>query len=231
MAFKVAAVVRATKFRTSRLLICFAALAAADNKCLHQTLTKLRDAHAMSEEESGCASPTGRQCGSILAFERQHERYTEIARTHAARGGGVQVCETGVFHGQSAAVWLCADPEVRYLGFDLVVKPPVRTVLEEVFRDRVTLVEGDSRTSLPSFRAAHPALACDIISVDGGHRRAPTRTARVLAFSRPGILSSSTRSGSKVPREPARGVRPCCPNTTMAWNAAVQRGSCASACA
>ena len=228
MAFKVAAVVRATKFRTSRLLICFAALAAADNKCLHQTLTKLRDAHAMSEEESGCASGGGRQCGSILAFERQHERYTEIARTHAARGGGVQVCETGVFHGQSAAVWLCADPEVRYLGFDLVVKPPVRTVLEEVFRDRVTLVEGDSRTSLPSFRAAHPALACDIISVDGGHfDEAPTHELRAFShFSRPGTTLIVDEVGFEEfhSESPARGVRPCCPNTTMAWNAAVQTG-------
>ena len=85
-----------------------------------------------------------------------------------------------------------------------------------------------ARTSLPSFRAAHPALACDIISVDGGHfDEAPTHELRAFShFSRPGTTLIVDEVGFEEfhSESPARGVRPCCPNTTMAWNAAVQTG-------
>jgi len=88
--------------------------------------------------------------------------------------------EIGVRRGRSVAVVGALCPDCAIYGFDLwmadyagAANPGpdfVRGELRNVgHTGEVTLVSGDSRTTVPSFLAQHPGLFFDVINVDGDH--------------------------------------------------------------
>jgi hypothetical protein len=82
-----------------------------------------------------------------------------------------QICEIGFNVGGSAAAWLCAYPEVRYLGFDLLrTNASIRAAgfMQATFRERFQIIEGNTLTTLPRHARRHPH-SCDVLSIDGGH--------------------------------------------------------------
>jgi predicted O-methyltransferase YrrM len=88
--------------------------------------------------------------------------------------------EIGVRRGRSAAVVGALCPECAIYGFDLWIEgyagyenPGPDFVRGELRKaghtGDVTLVSGDSRTTVPEFLAQHPRLFFDVINVDGDH--------------------------------------------------------------
>lgn len=81
---------------------------------------------------------------------------------------------------------------------------------------------GDSRVTLPAFRAAHPDVICDVAHVDGGHDRGipASDLANTLAMMRPGgvIMMDDVNDAC------SRGSWPACVEPTEAWRAAVADG-------
>ena len=86
--------------------------------------------------------------------------------------------EIGVWRGCSAAVVAAMCPSSNIYGFDLWMEdyagapnPGPNFVREELVRvghqGTVTLVSGDSRSTVPKFLAGHPDLFFDMITVDG----------------------------------------------------------------
>jgi predicted O-methyltransferase YrrM len=88
--------------------------------------------------------------------------------------------EIGVRRGRSAAVVGSLTPDCAIYGFDLWIQgyagtdnpgPDfVRGELQKCgHRGDVTLISGDSRTTVPAFLKQHPNLFFDVINVDGDH--------------------------------------------------------------
>lgn len=81
---------------------------------------------------------------------------------------------------------------------------------------------GDSRATLPAFRAAHPEVTCDIAHVDGGHDSGipAADLANTLAMMRPGgvIMMDDVNEAC------SRGSWAACVEPTEAWRAAVSDG-------
>lgn len=157
------------------------------------------------------------------------------AKARAEAGRRTTVCETGVYHGLSAANWLCAHPLVELYAFDVVVQPSVASSLHQLFPGRLKLLEGDSVHTLPAFKRSHQQLECNIVSVDGGHfgyvplhdlynfglLSVPNQT--LVLMDEVGYLNGAGRgwrSGVDSLGSPALangGGRACCPDTTLAW--------------
>ncbi len=89
--------------------------------------------------------------------------------TAAAQLPGVHtVCEVGFNAGHSAAVFLLANPESVYVGFDtmgLRWSTASLSFMQRLFPGRVSMVKGYSTATLPS----HTAPLCDLLSIDGEH--------------------------------------------------------------
>ena len=99
--------------------------------CQKEVLAALRGVSTWA----GCHT-AGFQCGTITGKRQQVDAYTAHASNLAARTGstsGPVVCETGLFRGGSATVWLCSSPHARLIAFDLVVDPNVSAVLHHYF--------------------------------------------------------------------------------------------------
>ncbi|MEX1255869.1 MAG: class I SAM-dependent methyltransferase [Dehalococcoidia bacterium] len=88
--------------------------------------------------------------------------------------------EIGVRMGRSASIVGSLRPECAIHGFDLWIRdyggienPGPDFVREELRRvghtGEVTLIAGDSRSTVPAFLGRHPDLYFDLITVDGDH--------------------------------------------------------------
>lgn len=119
--------------------------------------------------KDACRNGGGMQCGSMIDDGPKAATFARHVTTAAAGRATTTVCETGVYYGQSAFNWLCSHPSVQLVAFDLFIDPKVQATLRRAFPGRVTLTNGSSLHTVPTFAAAHPGVRCDIISVDGGH--------------------------------------------------------------
>lgn len=178
----------------------------------------------------------GFQCGSIEAIPAQVERYMRHGRVMASRvGKRATVCETGVFKGQSASVWLCSHPDISLYAFDYELDPAVRTALLLLFPGRVKLIAGSSVRTLPAFRRKHPEVRCHIASVDGGHfgfvplhdiynfARMARPNRSLLLMDEIDFLQPGGVDDVGIPVLPS-GERSCCPSSTVAWRYAQATG-------
>jgi hypothetical protein len=119
---------------------------------------------------SVCPSPAARLYG-IAANPAQIQDYARYAR---ALPPSSTICEIGFNCGHSTATLLEANPTVHLVNFDLSTKLyPWSAAAKLWFRrrygERLTLVEGDSTKTVPSFFASHPSVRCDLAIVDGKH--------------------------------------------------------------
>jgi hypothetical protein len=82
------------------------------------------------------------------------------------------VCEIGFNAGHSAAVFLTANENSKYIVFDIGDLPWSQGQIEyidELFPGRMTYVKGSSFETLDKFHAEYPEVLCDLWSIDGVH--------------------------------------------------------------
>lgn len=87
-------------------------------------------------------------------------------------GSSVTVCEIGFNAGHSAAVFLTANPQSRYIGFDLGSlgwSGAQRARIDTMFPGRAQHVIGSSFDTVPLYHRQHPDVKCDLWSIDGDH--------------------------------------------------------------
>jgi predicted O-methyltransferase YrrM len=87
--------------------------------------------------------------------------------------------EIGVFHGRSMSMVGAFAPECELVGFDIwdpayVLGNPGPDLVYEQLKQvghsgSVTLISGDSHSTVPAYFAAHPAERFDLVTVDGDH--------------------------------------------------------------
>lgn len=120
--------------------------------------------------------------GSICADEALF--LTQLVASH---DGPAKIAETGFGLGWSAWAMLEGNPEVTVTSFDLNEYESVgaaKAVLDEHFPGRHTLVEGDSRETVPN----HPDLDdFDLVYIDGGHSY-DVAMADLKNFAKPGRM-------------------------------------------
>jgi len=95
-------------------------------------------------------------------FDRLLQKNSSITR----------VIEVGFNAGHSSCVFLGARKDVTVVSFDLGLHGYVtraKQYIDKTFPGRHTLVIGDSRETLPRYRAEHPGEMFDLAFVDGGH--------------------------------------------------------------
>jgi predicted O-methyltransferase YrrM len=152
-------------------------------------------------------TPTDDSRGQALFYQwaqarfGRHWRYADLTTVLAAAAEILQpksYLEIGMRRGRSACVVGAAAPACSIYGFDLWLfgyggllaqdeNPGPDFVRQELTRaghsGDVTLISGDSATTVPSFLAEHPGLFLDLINVDGDHSL--TGAARDLANTLP----------------------------------------------
>jgi hypothetical protein len=82
------------------------------------------------------------------------------------------ICEVGFNAGHSAAVFLLANTQARYIVFDMQDLPwshQTYQYISEMFPGRTELVPGNSHTSIAEYHVKHPLAMCDLWSIDGDH--------------------------------------------------------------
>lgn len=97
-----------------------------------------------------------------------------------------RVMEIGFNAGHSAAIMLCANPDLRYFGIDIgwhAYTVPCAQFLNEKFPGRIELSIGDSRSVYPM--AFDKYADCDLIHIDGGHSHELFRIDMVHALTLP----------------------------------------------
>jgi predicted O-methyltransferase YrrM len=114
---------------------------------------------------------------------RQRRPYWDLAcalRQIAAGTEARAYLEIGTRKGKSMAMVARERPEATIYGFDLWMSPYsgddnpgpdfVRAEMARVgYRGALEFFDGDSAVTLPAFRARHPELRFDLITVDGDH--------------------------------------------------------------
>ena len=111
-----------------------------------------------------------------------------LART-ARHANARLVGETGFDTGFSSRAFLQAHPDARVVSFDVCENRwtgIAKELIDKQFPGRHTLICGDSRDTVPKFRANSPELRFDLVFIDGGHSyeciKADTETAlKILA--------------------------------------------------
>lgn len=83
------------------------------------------------------------------------------------------VCETGFNGGHSALLWIALKSSAKVVSFDICSDVRCRVGIQYIKKHYpsadVTIIEGDSRKTVPTFALRHPTFECDLIVVDGGH--------------------------------------------------------------
>ena len=130
--------------------------------------------------------------GSSVPAQRAH--FQALVRRLAADRPGqpVGVLEVGFNAGLGAAAFLAASPQAHVVSFDLAAEPYVVACgahLRARYPDRLHLVLGDSRETLPQF-AAETGGRFDLLLIDGAHDEATCRAdvANGRAMAAPGAL-------------------------------------------
>eukprot|EP01062_Namystynia_karyoxenos_P046379 TRINITY_DN34713_c0_g1_i1.p1 TRINITY_DN34713_c0_g1~~TRINITY_DN34713_c0_g1_i1.p1 ORF type:complete len:411 (+),score=125.21 TRINITY_DN34713_c0_g1_i1:83-1234(+) len=121
--------------------------------------------------------------GHIWMYPRQSQYYHQAI---AQLPPGAQMCEVGFGSGLSTLGYLRANPTLRLLTFDLWDDTQGRFGYDPVmhqrkvyaegqllrhFRDRWTLVKGNSYSGIPRYFLDHPEVRCDVVHIDGNHTR------------------------------------------------------------
>ena len=129
---------------------------------------------------------TTREGGSVPA-QRAHFQMLVRRLAGDRPGQPVNVLEVGFNAGLGAAAFLAASPQAHVVSFDLAEHPYVAACaayLRARFPERMHLVTGDSRATLPRFAAVSGARF-DLLLIDGAHDEATFRSdiehARALA--------------------------------------------------
>jgi len=122
-------------------------------------------------------------CSKIEARIQAGEAYWDLACAMRQIADGLQprnFLEIGVRLGRSSAMVAATVPEVKIAAFDLWVSPYagldnpgpdfVRKQLVGVgHRGELTILNGDSRQTVPQYLADHRGTRFDIVNVDGDH--------------------------------------------------------------
>ena len=80
--------------------------------------------------------------------------------------------ETGVNAGHSLLVMLLANPNIKIYGFDIcyhTYTEPCVDYLNSQFNNRITLIKGNSKVTMPEFIQKNPDLQPDFFHIDGMH--------------------------------------------------------------
>jgi len=106
--------------------------------------------------------------GNVASNEYQMYFYTSAAEK--LQGGNI--CETGFNAGHSSAMFLSANKNIRYYGWDLgefTASHHICTNLQNIYgAKRVTVNWGDAKKTVPEFfRESH--IKCNLLIVDGEH--------------------------------------------------------------
>ena len=124
---------------------------------LYALHTEMWDLQEISQRE--------RSFGEVIRAQQLF--YTmPLTRFRDGRHGIRTICETGFFHGISAAMWLTFAPNAVLHSFELDPKPKAVQFLQARFGDRFRMHVGDSQTSI--MRDLRD-VSCDVMHVDGGH--------------------------------------------------------------
>ena len=134
----------------------------AQVECLRHTMHAL----GLKHRSNAACRRSGFQCGSVSESKAQVGAYLRYGWEAGANNLST-VCETGVFKGESVAIWMCSHPAVRMLAFDYKVDAAVEETVTRLFPNRVRFFEGSSVDTIPRLRRAHPDARCDIVSIDG----------------------------------------------------------------
>ena len=89
----------------------------------------------------------------------------------ASRVNARHIAEIGFNTGLSSRAFLNAHPDVQVTSFDLG-QPWVeraKTLIDKQFPGRHTLICGDSRDTVPKYKAANAETRFDLVFIDGGH--------------------------------------------------------------
>jgi predicted O-methyltransferase YrrM len=116
-----------------------------------------------------------------------------FARLLADNTAITRIAEIGFNAGHSSCLFLGAREDVTVVSFDLGLHGYVtraKQYVDQTFPGRHTLVLGDSRDTLPRYRADHPDTLFDLAFVDGGHDYDVARAdlAHILPMIRPSGL-------------------------------------------
>lgn len=118
--------------------------------------------------------------GSTIRFHGKLELFQSLADDERVE----TICEVGFNVGHSTASWLSANPRASVLAFDVsryMYTAAAINAMGEVFPGRVvTLIEGDSKQSVPNFiellrhssrnQIEDPlSIQCNLIFIDGAH--------------------------------------------------------------
>ena len=82
------------------------------------------------------------------------------------------IVETGVNAGHSILIMLLANPISKIYGFDIcyhTYTSPCVDYLNSQFNNRITLVKGNSKITMPEFILNNPTLEVDLFHIDGMH--------------------------------------------------------------
>ena len=110
---------------------------------------------------------SGGLSGGIYLYEQQVLAAAATVAAAARKHGGARVCETGFNAGHATLMWLMI-PNVTVLTFDTLERDYQRAAYAHIaggpHADRLTLVRGDTRDTLPALGATHPRARCDFVS-------------------------------------------------------------------
>ena len=98
-------------------------------------------------------------------YNKQINIFNSVSNTKIA-------VETGVNAGHSLLLMLLSNPTIKIYGFDICyhtyVEPCV-AYLNSQFNNRITLIKGNSKITMPEFIQNNPSLQVDFFHIDGMH--------------------------------------------------------------
>jgi drug/metabolite transporter (DMT)-like permease len=161
--------------------------------------------------------------GSIRSDPAALRYYFDAASDPAVR----TICEVGYNWGASSLVWLHANAAARVVAFDLSERAYTNATfawLNRRYRNRLTLIRGDSTVTIPAFAdgaygGERDQTACDLVLVDGDHSY-KGELENVLHFRR----LARCGEGSKYIMDDCSCRKRALP-TTRAWTEAVRQGA------
>jgi predicted O-methyltransferase YrrM len=106
------------------------------------------------------------------------EELAYLAKLCQKRGPRL-IGETGFNAGFSSYAFLSANPESKVISFDTGDHRYVKAAkkfIDREFPGRHTLIYGNSRETLPRFKAENPAIRFDLFLIDGGHDYATVKS-------------------------------------------------------